>query len=650
MPTIALDLVSRALVSARHPRSPGAVAAALQRTGGDVVRALRDLGVAVDVFDKAPEGALQGIGAGSPALARADDRWVLLADRRANRIQVQDEHDPEGRWYSPTALAELDLRQWVLLPPAPVFPDADHDTPPLSRLWALLSVETEDIITVTLFAIGVGLLSLATPVAVQALVNTVAWGTAVQPLLVLTILLAGGLALGAGLQLLQTWVVELLRRRLFVRLVSDLAYRLPRVNTDALRGGRGPELVNRFFDLFTLEKAVSTWLGDGLGALITAAVGLAVLAVYHPALLVFDLLLGASVVAVFLGLGRGGINSAVKESKAKYALAAWLEEVARHPVAFKAAGADVLARDRTDALARDFLHARQKHFRVVLRQLAGALGLQVVAAAGLLGVGGWLVIQRQLTLGQLVAAELIVATTVSAFAKSSKLLEAWYDLLAAVDKIGHLTDLPLEPSTEKTTGLKSGPLTATMMLPGHAVRLAPGERVGVTGPSGAGKSTALEALFGLRHCTAQIDDVPVDDVDRDLLRSRTALVQGFEVLEATILDNLRFGRPTPSRADAWRILRKVGLGDVVSRLDDGLDAHLSPSGAPLTQAEAQALVVARSLVAKPDLLLVDEAIDGLPDSVVDAVFDGGWTAVIVSQSAEVLTRCDRVIDLSPEAN
>jgi putative ABC transport system ATP-binding protein len=643
------DLVSRALSQAAHSRSPLVIAGALARNKGDVGQALLDLGVPVDRFDAAPRDVMDGIGAAAPALARDGDEWVLLDQQEAGRVRVVGAD--QTAWLDGEALEARALRDWVLVPPPPVFPDAHHGATPLERLRALVSVETDDLFTVLLYSLGVALLSLATPVAVQALVNTVAFGTAMQPLVVLTILLSGGLALGAGLQLLQTWVVELLRRRIFVRLVSDLAHRLPRVAPEATRGGRGPELLNRFFDVFTLEKAVATWLGDGLGALITAFVGLAVLAFYHPTLLVFDLMLGALVATVFLGLGRGGIDTAVEESKAKYAVAAWMEEIARHPVAFKAAGAADLARDRADALARAFLDARSSHFKVVLRQLAGGLGLQVVAAAGLLGIGGWLVMQRQLTLGQLVAAELIVASTVAAFAKSSKLLEAWYDLLAAVDKLGYLTDLPQEPLGDRTEELPKGQLSAAVEVNGHTVRLWPGERVALTGGSRSGKSTALETLFGLHDLPGDLSDLPVADLDREMVRRRVALVQGFEAIDGSVLDNLRFGRPGPSRADAWAVLRRVGLEDAIRALDGGLDAHLAPSGTPLVPAEVRRLVLGRALAGRPDLLLVDEALDGLEedsrDVVLDAVFHYArpWTVLVVSHDPAVLARCDRVVQV-----
>ena len=252
------------------------------------------------------------------------------------------------------------------------------------------------------------------------------------------------LTFAAALRGLLSYVVEILQRRLFVRLVADLAYRLPRVRGTAFDGMHAPELVNRFFEIVTVQKAASSLLLDAVSIILQTFVGMAVLAFYHPFLLGFDLVLLMLIAFITFGLGRGAVKTAVNESIAKYAVGAWLEELVRHPTAFKLHSGHQFALDRSDRLTVDYLDARKKHYRIVLRQLLFALGLQATVATALLGLGGWLVIQGQLTLGQLVAAELIVTVIVGSFAKMGKHLESFYDLLASMDKLGHLFDLPTE--------------------------------------------------------------------------------------------------------------------------------------------------------------------------------------------------------------
>ena len=140
--------------------------------------------------------------------------------------------------------------------------------------------------------------------------------------------------------------------------------------------------------------------------------------------------------------------------------------------------------------------ARRQHFRVLLRQFAFALCLQALASTVLLGVGGWLVVTGELTLGQLVASELVVTAIVSAFAKIGKSLESFYDLMAAVDKVGHLLDLPIEPPPqycdpgEGPASVKWQNLALTSADPHKSISsltVEAGSRLGITGCSSSGK-------------------------------------------------------------------------------------------------------------------------------------------------------------------
>lgn len=317
---------------------------------------------------------------------------------------------------------------------------------PLRRTRQLLALEREDIVVIVIYGIALGLLSLAVPIAVQSLVNTVAFGSLIQPLVVLAVLLAVALTGAAILRALQVRIAEMLQRRLFVRIVTEIGGRLPRVSAKALEAANGPELLNRFFDVFTTQKSVASLLLGGVDALLIALVGLIVLAFYHPALLAFDIVLIICAILVLIPMGRGGTATSVAESKAKYAVAGWLEEMARHPLSFKLAGGEEFAAARINTLAGAYLAKRDRHFRIVFRQVVGALTIEVLASVSLLAVGGILVIERQLSIGQLVAAELIVTAVVASIAKLGGKVEVFYDLVAAVDKLGEILDLPIERS------------------------------------------------------------------------------------------------------------------------------------------------------------------------------------------------------------
>jgi len=495
----------------------------------------------------------------------------------------------------------------------------------------------------------------------------VAFGRLLQPLLVLSLLLFGFLSFAAMMRGLQTFVVEIIQRRLFTRVAADLAYRFPRVRQSALDGHYGPELANRFFDIVTLQKVVAQLLLDGVAIVLATFVGMAVLAFYHPWLLGFDVLLLAIVVGGIVILGRGAISSGIDESKQKYRLAAWLEDLLRCPVSFKSAGASEFALDRANQITAEYLTARRQHFTVLFRQLVFILGLQAVAGTVLLGFGGWLVVQGQLTLGQLVAAELIVATILSSLAKLGKHIEGFYDVIAAVDKLGHLFDLEMESQDgllafRPTQGVRlrltdvkhskgEGWLTT-----GVAFDMSSGERVALLGSTSAGDSVLFDILFGMRHPEGghvEIEHADPRDLRPDVLRRVVTLVRGVEIFEGTIVENIQLGRTGISTTDVRAALYAVNLLDDVLRLPDGLDTQLDPSGSPLLGTQRSLLMLARAIAGRPQMLLIDGALDTLGDGHLNHVCEklrdpaNGWTLLVATNRGEVAEQFDRIIDIEP---
>lgn len=528
----------------------------------------------------------------------------------------------------------------------------------------LLRGERGNIGAIIIYAVGVGLLSLAVPLAVQTLVNTVAFGQLLQPIFILTLMLAAGLVVGAVLNGMQTWVVEVVQRRIFVRLVSELAERLPRAHIKAFDRGEGPELLNRFFDIFTVQKATSSLLLGGIGAFLTAVVGIIVLAFYHPLLLAFGVILTFTVVCTLVFLGRGATTSAIDESVAKYAVAGWLQEMARHPFSLKMTGGEEFAKRRVDELASVWLRQRGEHFRIFFRQLLSALALQVIAHASLLGIGGWLVVERELSIGQLVAAELIVMAIVVSLSKLGAKLETVYDLVAAVDKLGAVLSLPVEESEDEANRdvLRCGAAarlelnevsTGDSFINNLSLDLKPGGSVAVRA-SRRRSAGIVEMLFGLRTPSAgsiKIDGQDIRDLDRASLRSHVGVVRDPEVMPATIADNIQTGRKL-SASEMWSLLRTVGLHETVRKLPAGIRTKLSPSAYPLDRIEALRLTLARVLATNPALLVLDGVIDALPESERKPFFEAvskGRTVLIRTNEISVTKQCDECVDLTTDA-
>jgi putative ABC transport system ATP-binding protein len=537
----------------------------------------------------------------------------------------------------------------------------------LGRLYSLIKADRGDILVIAIFAVVTGVLSLATPLAVEALVNSVAFGRYLLPVVVLSIVLFTFLAFGSLLRGLQIFVAEILQRRLFVRVVGQLLDLLPRVRSDAYDHRHGPELLNRFFEVITLQKTVASLTLDGVTILIQALIGMIVLASYHPWLLGFDIVLLAVMSFTVFVLGTGGLRTSIEESAAKYEVAAWLQQMAGMTVATKRQSGVNYCLRRGDDLTVRYLEGRRRHFSVLLRQISFALLTQAVAGTTLLGLGGWLVINGRLSLGQLVAAELIVTVIVGAFAKLGKHLESWFDLMTSVDKLGHLFELPVEPSVNETIPSSSNGLAVSLREPvyihANHVRcpnaveamIKANECAAIVGPSACGKSTVMDMLFGLRapsHGFIELDGIDIRSIDRGSLREQVELVRDSEVIPATILENLRLGKPDLQVADLRTALETVGLYDEVTRLPDGLESQLASHGPPLTRNQLIRLTLARAIANRPRLLLIDGALDQLPDETSKSILMAirreyqGCTVVLASGRQDLIRLCDRILRLA----
>ena len=537
---------------------------------------------------------------------------------------------------------------------------------PISRARKLLLPEAADVRIVIIFAVVSGALAMTTPLAIEALVSTVTFGRLLQPILVLSLLLLAFLMFQAAIRGLQTWVAEIIQRRLFARVATDLAFRLPRVQAEAVDGQPARELVNRFFDVVTVQKFTAGLLLDGISVVVNTLVGMAVLGFYHPWLLGFDVVLLAMITFVIFVLGRGAIATSIKESKLKYQVAAWLEDLSGCPISFRYYGAPQFALGRTDHLIHGYLTARRHHFHILLRQILFSLGLQAIASTALLGLGGWLVISGELTLGQLVAAELIVTVIVGSFAKLGKHMESFYDMLAAVDKLGQLFDLPMERQDGMLSPQTPSPSTVSFRQVVHRgsagsrlfdhldLQIAAGERVALCGPSGSGKSMLLDFLYALRKPEQgylEIDGIDPRELRPDMLRRSVVLLRDIEVFEGTVLQNVHLERPDVNAEEARVALDQVGLLDQILELPEGLDTRINTSGFPLSSNQQRKLMLARAIAGSPNLLMIDGLLDSIPEqecqSLLELLTDSSqpWTLITVTGRESIASVLSRRIQL-----
>ncbi|MFT6873833.1 MAG: ABC-type bacteriocin/lantibiotic exporter with double-glycine peptidase domain, partial [Roseivirga sp.] len=189
---------------------------------------------------------------------------------------------------------------------------------PVKRLIRLLGEEKRDIFYIFVYAAFVGIVSLTLPLGIQATVELVSGGVVFSSIYLLIGLVLLGILASGGLQIMQITLVEYLQRRIFTKAALEFTFRIPRMKIESLNNLHAPELINRFFDVLTIQKGLPKLLGDLTSGVIQIIFGLVLLSFYHPFFVFFGLALILTLVLIFRLTGPKGLQSSIQESKYKY--------------------------------------------------------------------------------------------------------------------------------------------------------------------------------------------------------------------------------------------------------------------------------------------------------------------------------------------
>ncbi|MBY0435164.1 MAG: ATP-binding cassette domain-containing protein, partial [Cyclobacteriaceae bacterium] len=529
---------------------------------------------------------------------------------------------------------------------------------PVKRLIRLLSTERRDIFYILFYAVIVGIVSLALPLGIQTTVELISGGVVFSSVYLMIGLVILGVLLAGVLQMVQISMVEFLQRRVFTKAALEFAFRIPRLQLESLSGKYAPELVNRFFDVMTVQKGLPKLLIDLSSAIIQILFGLFLISLYHPFFVFFGLILLTVLGLIFYATGPRGLRSSINESKYKYKVAQWLEELARTIVSFKLGGNSDLPIRQTDYNVNNYLKNRKVHFNTLLTQFSFIIIFKAAITGGLLIVGTILVVGREITLGQFVASEIVIILILSAVEKIIMYMDVVYDLLTAVDKIAHVTDLPIErvggldfPSNV-TKGFKveaknlSYSFSSQKVLSNVNIKVESGEHVCIAGPGGAGKTVLTNILTGMYsnfQGIATLDNYSLRDLDLTHLREKIGKnISPEDIFEGTLLENLTVGNAHTSVERVMQAIDKIGLNDVVNALPKGLSTQMVSGGKGFPDTFIQKIILTRCLAKQPRLLVLNDFFTGLSKTeklkLINCVFDrtNSWTLIAVSNDPLVM--------------
>lgn len=541
---------------------------------------------------------------------------------------------------------------------------------PLKRMSTLLRHYRREIRYIILYALVAGLINLSLPLGIQAIIGLLAGGSISASWGILVLFVIVGAVFTGVLRLMQLSITEHLQRHIFTDAALDFAIRIPRLNLEKLQREYLPELINRFFDTINLQKGLPKVLIEGITATFSILLSITVLSFYHPAFVTFSLILLALLGLMLFLTAPSGLASSLNESKYKYKLAHWLEEIGRVSATFKLTGENNFTLTKADELTASYLDARAKHWRILMIHFISGLAFKVLVLGGFLVLGSLLVMENELNLGQFVASEILIIFITDAVEKLILLHETGYDTLTAVEKLGQVTDLPVESDEGVNINevKTNGPFMLELKnmnyqfddanqptLKNINLTINPGERVAITGYNGAGVSTLMQVICALRtgfSGSVLINNLPVNNLNLRSLRKQIGnLTSREEIFKGTMYENITLGREGIDLQAVLHAADATGIIDFVQSTPDGLNTNLLPNAQTLPGSITTKLLITRAICGNPRLLAVEKPLrnlnlqDRLLIASVITDRQKEWTLVAATEDPVLATLCDRIIVL-----
>ncbi|WP_299102735.1 peptidase domain-containing ABC transporter [uncultured Winogradskyella sp.] len=536
---------------------------------------------------------------------------------------------------------------------------------PWQRLVGLLKLERRDLLQVIYYAIFSGILALTLPLGIQAIINLIQGAQVSTSWIVLVVLVTLGVAFVGILQLMQMRIIETIQQRIFTRASFEFTYRFPKIKMNEIRNHYPPELANRFFDTLNIQKGLAKILVDIPAAVLQIIFALILLSFYHPFFIAFGFLLLLLIYVVFKFTAQKGMDTSLLESKHKYKVAHWIQEVARTVISFKLSGKTSLAINKNDDLVEDYLKARESHFRILVIQFVQMIGFKVIVTAGLLLIGGLLVLNQEMNIGQFVAAEIIILLVIASVEKLILGLESFYDVLTSIEKIGQIVDKDIESQHGDKPIFDEGmeieldnvsyevPDREKPILENISLKINKKSRILVSGESGSGKSTLFRIILGINQPTSgnvYVNNTSLNHIMTNYYRSHLGMSLSQEsTFEGTIKENLTFGNSTISDEKIHHVLDKVGLTTFIRDQPKGLRTVINAEGNELSFTVAKKLILARAIIKEPKVLILEDPLDRFNQvemkSIINYLTDKSrpWALIVVSTSKNWKEKCNEHI-------
>jgi ABC-type bacteriocin/lantibiotic exporter with double-glycine peptidase domain len=507
---------------------------------------------------------------------------------------------------------------------------------PLKRIQSLIKDHDKEIRSIYLFSILGGIVNLSMPLGVQTIIGLVMGATMVTSIYVLIFLVVLGVFLMGLFQINQMKIIESIQQKVFAHYAFEFADKIPQLDLKQMDKYHIPEKVNRFFDSINIQKGFAKLLLDIPVATVQIIFGIVLLSLYHPLFIILGVILLVLLGVILYYTSEKGIDTSIEESNYKYEVAGFFGEIARTIKTFKFSQGSDLNLKRTDSSVMGYLAARTKHFHVLLFQYKSLLFFKIALTTLMLTLGSYLLINQQLNIGEFVAAEIVIMLVIGAVEKLITSLDSAYDVITGLEKLGSVTDSPIDSSGDlelKTqTGLEIEMKNFSFefeagkpVLDSLNLHIEAGEKIQITGPAGSGKSIFMRILTGNYpdfKGTLLINKVPIKNYSFDSLRKHTGiLLQAQEIFDGTVWENISLGNKDINPALVLETANNLGFADFLNHFPQGFDTEIEPLGKKTPQTIIKKILLLRALCGDKHLLLLENPWNGLDAALAENLRD-----------------------------
>lgn len=491
--------------------------------------------------------------------------------------------------------------------------------------------ESSFVIMALIYSVFIGVVSLALPISVQLIINSFVFTATIKPIITIGFILFFLLIFSTILNLAQLYTIEVLQRKLLIRIACEICFIIIKSEPSKFNQISKNEFINRFFEIPNIQKILAKFLTKTITIILQTIAGIILVSFYHPLFLFFNISLIMSLYLIWKIFYKKALIASIYESIFKYKIAALLEDVASNHHLFKSKIGNDRAFDKLDKINIQYLKYRKTHFRSLFSQSALFHILYSLASSILLVFGGKLIIENQLSLGQLVAAEIVLSVIFYNISKFGNELESFYDLATSCEKLSHFYNIPLEENYHKfindkrslddNYGSNNIEFKSLEIINNHqnniseTLKISKNEIIIKAGYSWEEIDNLIEVIYRFKNNKNYkiiINNSDLEDFDIKIWRNKLAVIDNSQFLSSKIIDYLNFyynDEPNLNNRKVTEALNVTNLQNKINKINNGIEGFINNDGSPFYEDEKVLLKIAQIILQKPDFIIITPIFD-----------------------------------------